>query len=182
MTLPLKPQRGGFLRPFGCAQFINQFLLGLGPYGSPKINQDVGAPQAEIFHHYKVALMKATALDKATRAEEKKARQEKRIINPDNIEKLAERYLARLSYKANGCRYHSFVVYFSNLQRLNWVEFTGREEPSGFQNNYSKGQPKRYYRLTATGKTASEADWSNPLGALYGGKLKDDKPASKLNH
>lgn len=48
--------------------------MGKGPYGSLKIDPEVGAPQAEIFHHYKMALMKTTALDRATRAEEKQAR------------------------------------------------------------------------------------------------------------
>ena len=118
----LRPARGGFLRPFGCGWFMREFLLGHGPNGSPVIDSDVGAPQADIFHHYKLALMKATALDRATRVEEKRARREKRPINPDNIDRLAERYLARMPYKAQGCRYHSFVVYFSNLQRLRWVE------------------------------------------------------------
>ncbi len=168
MVEPLRPARGGFLRPFGCGWFIREFLLGHGPHDSPSIDPAVGAPQADIFHEYKMAIIKATAMDRATRTEEKKARKERRPINPDNIEKLAERYTARLPYKASGCRYHSFVIYFSNLQRLGWVEFTGREEPSEFQAHYSQGQPKRYYRLTAAGKTASDAGWSNPLSALYG--------------
>src|SRR4030042_6760311 len=89
---PLKPKRGGFLRPFGCGWFIRESLMGNGPYGSPKIDPDVGAPQADIFREYKMALMRATALDRATRTEEKGARREKRTINPDNIEKIAERY------------------------------------------------------------------------------------------
>ncbi len=60
----------------------------------------------------------------------RRARRERRAISPEEIEKLTERYLARLPYKVTSCRFHSFVVYFSNLQRLGWVEFTGREEPS----------------------------------------------------
>jgi hypothetical protein len=120
----LRPARGGFLRPFGCGWFIRDFLLGNAPNGSPRIDPDVGAPQADIFHHYKLALMRATALDRAVRTEEKRARREKRPINPDNIDRLAERYFSRMPYKAQGCRFHSFVVYFSNLQRLGWVEFT----------------------------------------------------------
>jgi len=32
----------------------------------PKINPKVGAHQAELFHHHKIALMRATAIDKAT--------------------------------------------------------------------------------------------------------------------
>ena len=82
MAEMLRPSRGGFLRPFGCGWFIREFLLGRGPSSSPVIDSDVGAPQADIFHHYKLALMKATALDRATRVEEKRARREKRLINP----------------------------------------------------------------------------------------------------
>ncbi len=167
MTLALKPKRGGFLRPFGCGWFIREYLLGNGPYGSASVNPDVGAPQSDIFHHYKMALIGVTALDRATRAEEKKAKREKRSIDPTNIEKLAERYQAHMPYKANGCRYHSFVVYFSNLQRLNWVEPSGKVEPSAFQSNYPPGQPRKYFRLTVAGKASSDSTWANPLSALY---------------
>jgi hypothetical protein len=169
MTLLLKPKRGGFLRPFGCGWFIREYLLGKGPYGSPKIDPAIGAPQAVIFHYYKLALMKATAFDRAIKFEEKKARREERRVNPDNIERLAQRILARMPYKAQGCRYHSFVVYFSNLQRLGWVELTGKIMPSSFQDHYSLGQPQKYFRLTKAGKEADDADWANPLQALYGG-------------
>ena len=164
----LKPARGGFLRPFGCGWFIREYLLGKGLYGSSKIDPYVGAPQAVIFHDYKLALMKETAFDRATRLEEKKAKRERRRVSPDNIERHAQRYLARMPYKAWGCRYHSFVVYFSNLQRLGWVEATGREEPSAFQDHHPPGQPRRYYRLTKAGKKAGDAAWANPLRALYG--------------
>ena len=164
----LRPSRGGFLRPFGCGWFIREFLLGNGPYGSPKIDPNIGVPQSDIFYHYKMTLRNEAALDRATRVEEKRARRSKRPIDPDNIESLAKRYLAVLPYKAWGCRYHSFVVYFSNLRRLGWVEFTGREEPSEFQDHYDQGQPRRYYRLTVVGKAASDAAWANPRAALYG--------------
>jgi hypothetical protein len=132
VTILLKPSRGGFLRPFGCGWFIREFLLGKEPYESPKIKPDVGAPQADIFHHYKMALMRMTALDRATRVEEKKAKREKRKIIPENIESLTQRYLARMPYKAQGCRSHSFTTYFSTIRKLGWVEATGREELSAF--------------------------------------------------
>ncbi len=164
----LRPVRGGFLRPFGCGWFVREFLLGNGPYGSPKIDPGVGAPQADIFRHYKMAMMQVTALDRATRVEEKRARREKRPINPDNIERLAERYLARMPYKAQGCRFHSFITYFSDLQRLGWVEATGREEPSAFQDNYPPAPPRKYFRLTEAGRQAGDAAWANPHLALYG--------------
>jgi hypothetical protein len=168
MTLPLRPQRGGFLRLFGCGSFIRDFLLGNSPYGSPVIEPELGAPQADIFYHYKMALMRATAFDKATRAEEKRARREKRLIDPENIQRLAERYLARMPYKAHGCRFHSFVVYFSNLQRLGWVEPTGKEEPSSFQDHYPPGPPRRYFRLTQKGKSTPDCLWADPRKELYG--------------
>jgi len=169
MTEPLRPKRGGFLRPFGCGWFIREFLLGNGPGGSPEIDPGIGAPQADIFHYYKETLVSATALDRATRAEERRSRRERRAISPEKIERLTKSYLARFPYKSTGCRYHSFVVYFSNLQRLGWVEFSGQEEPSSFQDHYPAGQPRRYYRLTAAGMAASDVDWANPFSALYGG-------------
>jgi len=165
---PLRPARGGFLRPFGCGWFIREFLLGNRPNGSPSVHPDIGAPQADIFYHYKTALLKAIALDRATRQEERQARRQKRTISPENIERLTERYLARIPYKSTSCRYHSFVVYFSNLRRLGWVEPTGKEEPSAFQDHYPPGPPRKYFRLTKAGREASDVAWSNPRLALYG--------------
>ena len=163
----LKPLRGGFLRPFGCGWFIREFLAGNAPYGSPAVDPDIGAPQSDIFHYYKRALLETTAIDRATRGEEKQARREKRAIDPDNIQRLIEVYLARLPFKSAGCTYHSFVTYFSTIQRLGWVEPSGREEPSTFQDNYPPGPPRRYYRLTEAGISASEAEWANPQATLY---------------
>ena len=163
----LRPARGGFLRPFGCGWFIREFLSGNGPYGSLRIDSSTGATQSDIFHHYKHALIRETALDRATKTEERRAKREKRSINPDNIDKLFRMYLARLPYKAQGCRYHSFVTYFSTIQKLKWVEPTGIEEPSSFQDNYPEGQPRKYFRLTAAGIAAPESAWANPHKALY---------------
>jgi hypothetical protein len=163
----LKPRRGGFLRPFGCGWFTREFLLGNGPEGSPMIDPKVGAPQSDIFYHYKKALLRAIAVDRATRHEEKQARKENRLISPDRIERLSERYLSRTPYKTSSCRYHSFVVYFSNLQRLGWVEATGKVERSTLQDNYPQGQPRRYFRLTIVGRLAGDAAWGNPFAALY---------------
>jgi hypothetical protein len=123
---PLRPTRGGFLRLFGCGWFIREFLLGNGPHNSPVIETEVGAPQADIFYHYKQALRRVTAEDRAVRQEEKSARKAKRHINPDNIETLVKKYLERIPYKSRGCRYHSFVTYFSTLQKLGWVEPSGK--------------------------------------------------------
>ena len=57
MTLLIRPNKGGYLRPFGCGFFIRDFLLVRGPdYGVPAIDPDRGAPQEDIFYHYKVAI------------------------------------------------------------------------------------------------------------------------------
>jgi len=168
VVIQLKPKRGGFLRPFGCGIFIKYFLLGNGPHGSPSINSNTGATQSDIFRYYKEALIRATAMDRATRTEEIRAKKEKRPINPDSIDKLYKKYLARMPYKAQGCRYHSFVTYFSVLQKLKWVESTGTEEPSAFQDNYPKGQPRKYFHLTTAGMAAPDYLWFNPHKALYG--------------
>jgi len=166
MAEPLRPKKGGFLRPFGCGWFIREYLIGHGPFDTPKINPKIGAPQADIFYHYKNALMRVKASDEAIKDEEKQARREERAISPENIEKLTKQHLDRMSYKS-GCNYHSFVVYFSNLQRLGWVELTGKEEPSAFQDHYKEGQPRKYFRLTPDGRKAPDASWANPHAALY---------------
>jgi hypothetical protein len=165
----LRPKRGGFLRPFGCGQFIYQFLSGQGLYGSPAITPSVGAPQADIFHYYKLALIKETASNKAIAVEERAARLQKRAISPSNIEGLITKYLEQIPYKSMGCRYHSFVVYFSTLRRLGWVETTGYEERSDFQKNYPQGKPRIYYRLTPEGISVPESYWLNPY-AIYRGR------------
>lgn len=156
------------MRPFGCGWFIREFLLGNGPHGSPVVDSSVGAPQADIYYHYKNALRRATAIDRATRIEEKQARREKRAIDPSRIENLFQHLLNNIPYKANGCRYHSFVTYFSNLQRLGWVALSGIEEPSELQSSYPPAPPRRFFRLTDAGRQASASDWANPLARLYG--------------
>ena len=168
MTLLVRPRRGGFLRPFGCGWFIREFLTGNAPYGSPRVVPLVGAPQADIFRFYKEALRQATAMDRASRAEERQSKREKRAIDPTRIERIYQRYLTRLPYKSMGCRYHSFVSYFSTLRKLGWVEPSGKTEASAFQDNYPQGQPRIYYRLTRAGMLALEQEWANPHRALYG--------------
>jgi len=168
MTLPLKPVRGGFLRPFGCGLFIRDFLLGKGSYGAPAIEPEKGAPQADIFYHYKQALRQITAEDRAASQEEKRAKKAGRPINPDNIEALTTKYLERIPFKTWGCRYNSFVHYFNMPQQLAWVEKSGIIERSAFQENYAQGQPRVFYRLTDKGKLAPESQWANPHKALYG--------------
>jgi hypothetical protein len=155
----LRPKKGGTPRPFGCGTFIKEYLMEAGPNG---------APQAQIFRSYKEALINAIASDRGIGEEERLAKRQKRPIDPDNVEKLIQKHLAHTPYKSTGCRYHSFITYFSNLQRLGWVEFSGIEEPSAMQDNYPKGQALRYYRLTSAGMSAPDYLWLNPRAALYG--------------
>ncbi len=164
----LRPKRGGFLRLIGLGLFIRNYLLGRGPLGAQRIDPAEGSYQADIFYQYKMALIRTTAVDRATRLEEKRAKKEKRVIDPIRIEQLTERLIARMPYKAQGCRSHSFTTYFSTIQKLGWVEATGREEPSAFQEHYPAGQPRKYFRLTQAGLNASDDDWANPHRALYG--------------
>jgi len=65
MTLEIRPERGGFLRPFGCGWFIREFLLGKGPESTPAINPEKGSTQSDINYHYKEALARATARERA---------------------------------------------------------------------------------------------------------------------
>ena len=65
MVIEIRPNRGGFLRPFGCGWFIREFLLGKGPEGSRVVDPQQGAPQADINFEYKEALARATARERA---------------------------------------------------------------------------------------------------------------------
>ncbi len=168
VTEPLKPKRGGFLRTIGLGLFIRDYMLGRGPQGSLKIDPVVGSYQSDIFYQYKTLLIRTTAVDRATRIEEKRAKEEKRAIDPGRIEQITDRLISRMPYKANGCRFHSFVVYFSMLQKLGWVELTGQIEKSAFQSNYPEGQPRKYFRITGKGRKAKISEWANPHAALYG--------------
>ena len=169
MEMPVRPRRGGFLRPFGCGWFIREFLLGHGPEGSPVIDPTVGAPQSDICHHYKEALFRDYAEDAVAREVAQRARRGQPPFTVEQMEERRKYYHSRIPYKLTSCRYHSFVVYFSNLRRLGWVEFSGKEESSAFQDHYPPGPARRYFRLTAAGRVASGAAWSDPFHALYSG-------------
>ena len=170
MVLPLRPRRGGFLRPFGCGEFIRSFLLGKGPAGSPAIDPDVGAPIEDIRSAYKVALLRAHAEDMVALAIEK------------GIQLSVEEALRRIPQRLTKVRSHSFYRYFHLLKQLGWVEATGQEEgsfmggmPGARVERTPKGttlvevpQPRRYYRLTARGREAPDIAWSDPLQAIYG--------------
>ena len=166
MALELRPNRGGFLRPFGCGWFIREYLLGNGPEGSRVIDAKQGAPQADINFEYKEALARATARERAERIISRMV-----VSGADVTEEQAdgiyERELKRVSRKFTHMRYHSFLMYFGVLKRLGWVEGTEKTEPSAIQDNYPAAPQRVYYRLTKAGIQAGEERWSNPLFTLY---------------
>jgi len=163
----VRPTNGGFLRPFGCAWFIREFLLGHGPEGSPSIDPDAGAPQADINYQYKSALVRAIARDRAERVEEARIRRGLPAFTEEEADSVYESELKRVPHKYTRMRYHSFLVYFGMLKRLGWVEATGESERSTLQDNYPPGPARTYYRLTRKGREAADAEWSNPLFILY---------------
>ena len=68
----LRPDRGGFLRPFGTAWLIMEFLKGNAPEESSRIDPAVGAPMTDIHFEYKSALHRAHARDAVEREEERR--------------------------------------------------------------------------------------------------------------
>jgi len=166
MVEPLRPVKGGFLRPFGCGWFIREYLAGNGPAGSNKIDPTLGDTQSDICYQYKEGIARTTA---QTRAE--KVISDMVVAGTDVTEeeadKIYQRELKKVSRKFSHMRYHSFLMYFGVLKKLHWVEFTGVAEDSGIQDNYPNAPSRIYYRLTQEGKAAGDELWSNPLFTLY---------------
>jgi hypothetical protein len=166
MPESLRPARGGFLRPFGCGWFIRQYLAGKGPEGSTKIDPARGAPQVDICFEYKETLARVTARERA-----EKIVSDKVVSGIDvseaQAEEIYQRELNKVSRKFTHMRYHSFLMYFGVLKKLQWVATSGETEISGFQDNYSAAPNRVYYRLTEEGKAAGDELWSNPLFTLY---------------
>ncbi|MCK4722654.1 MAG: hypothetical protein KAT75_05090 [Dehalococcoidia bacterium] len=167
MVEQLMPQRGGFIKPFGCGWFIKECLLGHGPEGSPKINPSRGACQVDLFYYYKIALHRAYAQAAVDYENEQRVKQRKPIYTEQEYRERVDYLMSRMPYKLVKCRYHSFQRYFHWLKQLGWVEFTDEEEPAAIQEYYPEAPPRRYYRLTKKGIEASDREWSNPQLALY---------------
>jgi len=167
MEIPIKPTNGGFLRPFGTAWFIIEFLKGNGPEESKKIDPSAGAPMTDVHSEYKLALHRAIARDATERAEEKHIARGKPAFTAEDYDLLMEHYLSRIPYKLTRARYSSFTRYFDHLKRLGWVEETGYTEGSAIQDDYPPAPPRVYYRLTAKGREAPPDQVSDPVQALY---------------
>ena len=167
MTLPMRPQTGGFVRPFGCAWFIIEFLKSNGPEGSRKVDPHEGSTMTDIHGEYKAALHRAHARDAVERAEERRIRRGKPALTGQEYNELLDYYLSRIPYKLTKMRYASFTRYFGHLKRLGWVEETGKTEPSSIQDDYPPAPSRVYYRLTDAGCKAPPEQVSNPVRALY---------------
>ncbi len=165
--MELKPAMGGFIRPFGTAWFIIEFLKGKGPEDSKRIDPRVGAPMADMHFEYKSALHRAHARDVVQREEEKRIRNGGPSYTEEEEAARLEYYLSRIPYKLLKMRYASFTRYFGHLKRLGWVEETGKTEPSAIQDNYPSAPPRVYYRLTEAGWKATMAEISDPVMTLY---------------
>jgi hypothetical protein len=182
VDLPLKPKRGGFLRPFGTGVFIRDYLSGLGPrYGVEAVSPETGAPIADIHKAYKRALHMAMAEDMAAQDMERAIRAG-RPLSEEEIEERRRFYLERIPSKLTRMRYHSFVRYFRFLVQLGLVERSGVTEGSilgGPEDVPPPGktgrgtvlvevpQPRIFYRLTAKGRDAGPDLLSDPLQAIY---------------
>jgi len=164
----LRPRIGGFLRPFGTAWFIIEFLKGNGPEGSKRIDPDVGAPMTDIHFEYKGALHQAHARDAVEREEERRIKRGQPAFTEEEYRKRLEYYLGRIPYKEVKMRYASFTRYFSHLKRLGWVEETGKTEPSAIQDDYAPAPSRVFYRLTDAGRKATMIEISDPIMTLYG--------------
>lgn len=168
MVTQLRPQRGGFHRPFGCGWFIREFLAGRGPNGSPDIDPDRGAPQTDIFSAYKETLIRARAEGMVAREEEKRIRRNQRPFSIEEAEALTQALVRKMPQRSTGMTYHSFTNYFTILKRLGWVEETGETEISALQEHYPEGPPRTFYKITAAGIAATDEQLSDPIGHLYG--------------
>ncbi len=105
---PRKEER--FLRPFTAGQFIRDYLLGLGPENSPKIDPNEGDYGEYIFAYYKEALRHVYARDAVAWENEKRLRKNQ---EPYTFVEYAERlewHIDRIPYKFHRARYHSFFA------------------------------------------------------------------------
>src|SRR3972149_11575355 len=77
-------------------------------------------------------------------------------VTEEQADRIYERELKRLSRKFTHMRYHSFLMYFGVLKRLEWVEVAGETEASTIQDNYPAAPQRVYYRLTKVGMQVGE--------------------------
>ena len=161
------PMTGGFVRPFGTAWFVIEFLKGNAPEDSKRIDPTIGAPMVDIHDEYKSAIHRSHARDTVEKEEEKRILNGGRAYTEEEYAMRLKYYLARIPYKLLKMRYGSFTRYFGHLKRLGWVEATGKTEPSTLQDYYPAAPSRVFYHLTEAGWKASMAEIADPLMALY---------------
>jgi hypothetical protein len=182
VSLPLRPKRGGFLRPFGTGIFIRDYLSGLGPrYGVEAVSPETGAPITDIHKAYKRAIHMAMAEDMVAQDMERAIRTGQ-PLSEEEIEERRRFYLERIPSKLTRMRYHSFARYFHFLKQLGLVERSGKVEgsivggPEDVPPPRKTGrgtvlvevpQPRIFYRLTDKGRAAGPDLLSDPLQAVY---------------
>lgn len=165
--MDLRPVLGGFIRPFGTAWFIIEFLKGNGPENSKQIDLDIGAPMTDIHFEYKSALHRTHAKHATEIEEERRIKKGRTAFTEKEYAERLQYFLSRIPYKLHKMRYASFTRYFGHLKRLGWVEVTGKTEPSAIQDNYPPAPPRVFYRLTNAGWKASMVEISDPVMTLY---------------
>ena len=172
----LRPTRSGFLRLFGCAQFIVSFLKGGGPFGATSIEPERRAPQSDVFREYKETLRRSQAEDMGRREVERRIRRGQPPLTREEADDLVAYLIGRLPLRSTRMRYHSFLSYFGLLKRLGWVEPTGERELSEAQDMMGlesgeepreTGQPRIYYRITPAGHAAPDSVIADPIAVLY---------------
>ena len=166
-----EPSRGGFVRAFGCAQFIVSFLKGEGPFGSTPIDPKRGAPQSDIFREYKEALRRELAEDLVALEEAKRIRRGQPPLTREEADALVARFIERLPLRSTRMRYHSFLSYFGLLKRLGWVEATGEQEISQAQDMMG-GKVKREVQAPGPASLLAEK-WSRAKKRNSAQALKD---------
>lgn len=95
---------GGFIRPFGTAGFIIEFLKGNGPENSKQIDPDIGAPMTDIHFEYKSALHQAYARHAAEREEERRIRKGRTAFTEKEYAERLQYFLSRIPYKLHKMR------------------------------------------------------------------------------
>lgn len=157
-----------FLRPFTAGMFIREYLMGLGPEGSLRIDPDEGDYTEHIFFYYKEALRYAYARDAVARENDRRIQKKEESYTPEEYAERLEWHLERIPYKLHRARSISFFRYFHFLKQLGFVERTGHEDESYIQSiTYPEAPPRRYYRLSAKGKAAPEHEWYRPQLTQY---------------
>jgi hypothetical protein len=107
--MAVRPERSGFIRPFGCAWSVIEFLKGSASEGSKRIGPTKGAPVVDILAEYKSALLRAFDRDTVEREEERRI---KKGLGASTEEEYAERleyYYSRIPYKFTRMRYSTFL-------------------------------------------------------------------------